>query len=154
MILRKAKTAYEFSGSKVKINHLLFMDDLKLYSLSKKELVSLVHTIHIFSKDIGLEFGMENCAVLAIEKGKIVKSVTIELPDAKVIMSLQESESYNYLGIIQVERFLGEYMKLKVSREYFRTVCSYHVTYAFQSESTLHSCLNVKKLLARNRRDI
>ena len=30
------------------------------------------------------------------------------------------------------------------------TVCSYHVTYAFQSESTLYSCLNVKELLARN----
>ena len=33
-------------------------------------------------------------------------------------------------------------------------VCSYHVTYAFQSESTLYSCLNVKELLARNRREI
>ena len=29
-----------------------------------------------------------------------------------------------------------------------------HVTYAFQSESTLCNCLNVKELLARNRRDI
>ena len=28
------------------------------------------------------------------------------------------------------------------------TVYSYHVTYAFQSESTLHSYLNVKELLA------
>ena len=26
------------------------------------------------------------------------------------------------------------------------TVCYYHVTYAFQSESTLYSCLNVKEL--------
>ena len=34
------------------------------------------------------------------------------------------------------------------------TVYSYHVTYAFQSESTLYSCLNVKELLARNRREI
>ena len=34
------------------------------------------------------------------------------------------------------------------------TVCFYHVTYAFQSESTLYSCLNVKELLARNRREI
>ena len=32
LILRKATTAYEFSESKGKINHLLFMDDLKLYS--------------------------------------------------------------------------------------------------------------------------
>ena len=34
------------------------------------------------------------------------------------------------------------------------TVCSYHATYAFQSESTLYSYLNVKELLARNQRDI
>ena len=33
-------------------------------------------------------------------------------------------------------------------------VCYYHVTYAFRSESTLYSCLNVKKLLAWNWRDI
>ena len=120
LILRKAKAAYEFSGSKVKINHLLFMDDLKLYSRNEKELDSLVQTIRIFSKDIGMEFGIEKCAMLVIEKGKIVKSVGIELPDGKVIKSLQEGESYKYLGILEAERFLGEEMKLKVSKEYFR----------------------------------
>ena len=34
------------------------------------------------------------------------------------------------------------------------TVCYYHVTHAFQSESILYSSLNVKKLLARNWRGI
>ena len=34
------------------------------------------------------------------------------------------------------------------------TVCSCHVTYAFQSESTLYSYLNVKELLARSRHEI
>ena len=33
----------------------------------------------------------------------------------------------------------------------YMTLCSYHVKYAFQSESTLYSCLNVKEFLARNR---
>ena len=33
-------------------------------------------------------------------------------------------------------------------------VCSYHVMYAFQSESALYNCLNVKELLAQNRREI
>ena len=33
-------------------------------------------------------------------------------------------------------------------------VCSCHVTCAFESESTLYSCLNVKELLARSRREI
>ena len=32
-----------------------------------------------------------------------------------------------------------------------RTVCSYHVTYEFQSESTRYSYLNLKELLAQNR---
>ena len=31
------------------------------------------------------------------------------------------------------------------------TVCSYHVTYVFQSESTPYCCLNVKALLVQNR---
>ena len=34
------------------------------------------------------------------------------------------------------------------------TVCSHYVTYSFQSESTLYSCLNPKKLLVQNRRNI
>ena len=34
------------------------------------------------------------------------------------------------------------------------TVFYYHVMYAFQSESTVYSCLNVKELLSRNRHDI
>ena len=65
------------------------MDDLKLYSHNEKELDSLVQTIHIFSKDIGMEFGIEKCTMLVIEKRKIVKSAGIELPDGKVIKAIQ-----------------------------------------------------------------
>ena len=74
LILRKAKAVYEFSGSKEKI---LFTDDLKLYSCNEKELDSLVQTMHIFSKDIGVEFGIKKCTILVI---------FIELPDGKVIL--------------------------------------------------------------------
>ena len=34
------------------------------------------------------------------------------------------------------------------------TVYSYHVTDAFQSESTTYSCLSVKKILAQNKHNI
>ena len=47
LILRKAKAAYKFSESKEKINHLLFVDDLKLYNQSEKGLQSLVETVKI-----------------------------------------------------------------------------------------------------------
>ena len=98
LISRKAKAAYKFSESKEKINDLLFIDDLKLYSQSEEELDSLVQTVRVFSEDIGMEFGIEKCAMLVMKKGKIVKSVSIEMPDVKVIKSLQEGESYKYLG--------------------------------------------------------
>ena len=95
LILRKAKAAYEFSESKEKINHLLFMDDMKFYCQSEKGLDSLVQTVRVFIEDIGMEFGLEKCAMLVMAKRKIVKSVGIELPDGKVINSLQEGEFLN-----------------------------------------------------------
>ena len=99
LILRKAKAAYEFSESKEKVDHLIFMDDLKLYSQNEKALDSLVQTVRVFSEDIGMKFGIEKCATLVMEEEKIVKSVGAELPDGKIIKSLQEGESYKYLGI-------------------------------------------------------
>ena len=120
LILRKAKAAYEFSESKEKIDHLLFMDNLKLYSRSEKRFDSLVQTARVFSEDLGMEFVIEKCAVLVMEKGKIVKSVGIELPNVKVIKSSQEGESYKSLGILEADKFLEEKMKLNVSKEYIR----------------------------------
>ena len=120
LILRKAKAAYEFSESKEKINHLLFMDDLKLYSRSEKGLDSLVQTVRVFSEEIGMEFRMEKCAMLVLEKGQIVKSVGIELPDGKVIKSLQEGKSCKYLGILERDKFLEEKMKFNVLKENIR----------------------------------
>ena len=76
-----------------------------MYSRREKGLNSLVQTVRVFSQDIGMEFGIEKCAILVMEKGKIVKSVGIELPDGKVIKSLQEGESYKYLGLLEAENF-------------------------------------------------
>ena len=67
-----------------------------------------------------MEFGIEKCAMLVTEKGKIVKSVGVELPYGKVIKSLQEGESYKYLGILEVDKFLEEKMKFNVLEEYIR----------------------------------
>ena len=79
---------------------------------------SLVRTIRVFSEDIGMEFGIEKCATLVMEKEKIVKSVGIKLPDSKVINSLQRGESYKYLRILNADKFLEESLKLNVSKEY------------------------------------
>ena len=48
---------------------------------------SLVQTVCLFSEDIGMDFRIEKCVMLVMERGKIVKSVGIELPNGKVISS-------------------------------------------------------------------
>ena len=103
LTLRKVKAEYEFSESKEKINHFLFMDVLKLHSRNEKGLDSLVQTVRVFSEDKRMEFGIEKCAMLVMEEGKIVNSVGIELPNGKVIKTLQEGENYKYL---EADKFL------------------------------------------------
>ena len=51
--------------------------------------------VRVFSEDIRMEHDIGKCAILVIEKGKIMKSAGIELPE--VIESLQEGEIYNIL---------------------------------------------------------
>jgi len=45
-----------------KVNHLVFMDDLKLSGKSEDQIDSLVQTVQLFSEDTGMEFGLKKCA--------------------------------------------------------------------------------------------
>ena len=54
-------------------------------------------------------------------------------------------------GLVMCTQYFGRVNRERFTKIINKTVCSYHVTYAFQSESTLYSCLNVKEVLARNR---
>ena len=72
-ILRKVDAEYQLGkGQHKKINHLLFMDDLKLYGNSKKEAERHTNTIRIFSKDIAMEFGISKCSHVTMKVGKLV----------------------------------------------------------------------------------
>ena len=78
---------------------------------------SLVQTVCVFTEDRGMEFGIEKCVMVVMEKGKNVKSVCRELPNGKVMKSLQDGYSYKYLGILEADKFLEEKMKSNVSKE-------------------------------------
>ena len=55
-VLRKIKAGYVINEGNLKVNHLLFMDDLKLFGNNEREIDSLVKTVQVISKDIGMEF--------------------------------------------------------------------------------------------------
>ena len=81
--LRAMNKGYKLDD--IKVNHLLYMDDLKIYACSDKEMESLVNTIRIFSEDISMEFGFEKCAKVSINKGKLVATENVKLPSGKEI---------------------------------------------------------------------
>ena len=69
-ILRKCMDGYKLSGLQEKINHLMYIDDIKLFAKNDKELETLIHNVRIYSQDIGMEFGIEKCAMLVTKSGK------------------------------------------------------------------------------------
>ena len=68
-ILRKSTDGYKSSKSHEKINHLMYMDDIKLFAKNEKELETLIQAVRIYSQDIGIEFGIEKYAML-VKSGK------------------------------------------------------------------------------------
>ena len=46
-ILRKCPAGYKLSRSQGKINHLMYMDDIKLFTKNEKELETLKHAVRI-----------------------------------------------------------------------------------------------------------
>ena len=99
IILRKTGFGYQTSKNAAKISHFLYMDDLKLYGKSAPELESLLNTVRIFSNDISMEFGLDKCAKLTIQRGSVVQTEGINLPNNN-IRGLNLEESYKYLGIL------------------------------------------------------
>ena len=60
-MLTQCDTGYQLGDGHSKINHLLFMDDLKMYGRNDREIESLIHTVRIFSEDIEMQSGIEKC---------------------------------------------------------------------------------------------
>ena len=68
------------------------MDDLKLFAKNEKELETLIHTVRIYSQDIGMEFGIEKCAMLVMKSGYRHLTDGMELPNQDKIKTLAENE--------------------------------------------------------------
>ena len=58
--------------------------------------------MHIFSVDIAMEFGIRKCGVLIIERGKVIRTDGIRLPDGKH-MKYTDGTGYTYLGILETD---------------------------------------------------
>ena len=64
------------------------MDVIKLFTKNKKELETLIHTVRIYSQDIGIEFGIEKCTMLIMKSGKWHRTDGMEQPNQNKIRTL------------------------------------------------------------------
>ena len=109
-LLRRAKASYEWGNKGFKLNHLLLMDDRKLLVKSKNQIDSLVETVHLFSEDIGMQFGIKKCGVLIMERGKVIRADGSRLPDEQHMKDIDET-GYTYLGILETDKIKEKEMK-------------------------------------------
>ena len=107
-ILQNVKAGYTLGEGR--INHLFFMDDLKVYGKNKAEIESLVSTVQLISQDIGIEFGIKKSSVEALKREKLCKSEGIKLINRQAIKEVDD-EGYKYLGILELDKFMDREMK-------------------------------------------
>ena len=89
-VLNKTKNGYQLERGGETINHLMFMDDIKLYGKSPSDITSLVRTVAIITDDMKMEFGVQKCGVLHIHKGKVQHLEGIMLPDQQMVEEIEE----------------------------------------------------------------
>ena len=123
-MIKKEKIGYSLGKSrrkeekiKYQISQLLYMDDLKLYSEDEKDLDRLLEIVNLFSKDIGMDFGLDKCAKCVIKKGNQVKSPVKEI-EGKIIKDLESDTTYTCLGIQENAKLEHKALRAKAKKEY------------------------------------
>jgi hypothetical protein len=85
-----------------KVTHLFYMDDLKLYASSQSDLQVALDTVQNYSAAVGMQLGLDKCAVLHIKRGRGVgNGEDLQLVDGSIIHHLDAGETYAFLGIAQ-----------------------------------------------------
>ena len=98
----------------------MYMDDIKLFAKNEKERETLIRAVRIYSQDIGMEFGIEKCAMLVTKSDKRHLTDGMELLNQDKIRTLAENETYKYLGILEDDTIKQVEMKDKIQKEYLR----------------------------------
>ncbi|XP_044760829.1 uncharacterized protein LOC123318276 [Coccinella septempunctata] len=99
------------------LTHLFFMDDLKIYTSSKRKLEIVLKQIHKMSTDIGMEFGLNKCKTVTVHRGTLQHTEPLQITTTTQIECLSE-EPYKYLGILQTNKINHSTVKEELRTEF------------------------------------
>ena len=99
----------------------MYMNDIKLFVPKEKEMETQIQAMTINSQDLGMEFGIEKCAMLVIKSGKRHMTEAMELQNQEKYKNTREKETHKHLGILEADTVkqveMKEKMKTSVSGE-------------------------------------
>ena len=105
-----------WGNKRFKLRHFLFKDDPKLFAKIKNQIDSLVLTVHIFSEDIDMQFGIKKCGVLIMERGKVIRTDGIRLLDGQDMKNIDEA---GYITVLETD-MIKKKLKEKFSKDHLR----------------------------------
>jgi exonuclease III len=111
---------YQVYGTKRKINHLLYMDDLKLIGRSEEELINEIKIVKTFSHDIKMKFVLEKCLRISLKNGPVYRKEHIGKTMEYQIKELEPMKVYKYLGVAENHNIEHKNEKEKFKMEYVR----------------------------------
>ncbi|XP_052756188.1 uncharacterized protein LOC128201893 [Galleria mellonella] len=118
-ILNESDAGLKISSdeNETKLSHLMFMDDIKLYSNDIQTLHKLADLTQTFSNDIYMQFGVDKCKSLTISNGKIINA-EYELNSGDLIEPLDPHSSYKYLGFQQSRQIHQKQVKQDLIKKF------------------------------------
>ncbi|XP_064292512.1 uncharacterized protein LOC135310067 [Plodia interpunctella] len=108
-------------NTETNIDHLIYMDDIKLYAKTKKDIDKLIETTAKFSNDINMKFGLDKCRTLHIIKGK-TQPGGYAISETESIAAMEPNEVYKYLGYVQSRGLDHSEIKRSLQNEYRRRI--------------------------------
>jgi hypothetical protein len=106
-----------------KLNHLLYMDDIKLYASKKNHILSLLTITENFSNDLGMSFGIDKCKTQSICRGHY-EHLEYITKEGEIIKHLNKGEFYKYLGINQSNHIKHSIIKENLEKQFYLRIKS------------------------------
>ena len=119
-ILRKCTAGYELSISPEKNQSFNVHGWHETIPKKWKKMETLIYVVRIYIQGIGMEFGIEKCAMLVMKSGKQQLPDKMKLPNQDKIRTLTENETYKYFDILEDDTIKQVEMKDKIKNEYLR----------------------------------
>lgn len=136
-LLNKNKYGYIIEKRhNTKINHQLYIDDLKLYAGSEDQLKRQLKVVASFTETIRMQMGLDKCAVVNVKRGRITEGEGMLVKDDIELQRLGPEGRYKYLGIKQ-----GLEINSAETKTTFRT------TFISRINKILQSKLNAKAMV-------